>query len=146
MALPPSTANWHWKNKNVTPWAKEWITRELSALSVTGDKDGQTASISSVTSVEGDVELGQRKSKCVVQAMLAVILIDLNGEIPARLITIFDCDVRAKWVGTTSAGDEVKGSLHIPEVSHEIICDGLSDFVVSSTPIRFPSPRNKTIV
>ncbi|KAF6763730.1 chaperone activator [Ephemerocybe angulata] len=108
MALPPSTANWHWKNKNVTPWAKEWITRELTGLSVSGDKEGETASVSQVTSVEGDVEIGQRKSK---------------------LLTIFDCDVRLEWIGTTSSGEEVKGSLHIPEVSHEIICDGLSEFV-----------------
>lgn len=63
MALPPSTANWHWKNKNVTPWAKEWITRELVGLAVTGDVEGQSVSILKVTSVEGDVELGQRKSK-----------------------------------------------------------------------------------
>ncbi|TEB39608.1 hypothetical protein FA13DRAFT_1618877 [Coprinellus micaceus] len=108
MALPPSTANWHWKNKNVTPWAKEWITRELVGLAVTGDVDGQSVSISKVTSVEGDVELGQRKSK---------------------LLTIFDVDVRLQWVGTTSDAQEVKGSLQIPEVSHEIICDGLSDYV-----------------
>ncbi|KAJ2930691.1 hypothetical protein H1R20_g6402, partial [Candolleomyces eurysporus] len=108
MALPPSTANWHWKNKNVTPWAKDWLKRELTTLSVTGDKEGESVSISEVTSVEGDVELGQRKSK---------------------LLTIFDCDVRMRWSGTTSTGDEVKGTLSIPEVSHEIICDGLSDFV-----------------
>lgn len=63
MALPPSTANWHWKNKNVTPWAKDWLKRELTTLSVTGDKEGEAVSISEVTSVEGDVELGQRKSK-----------------------------------------------------------------------------------
>ncbi|KAJ2916948.1 hypothetical protein MD484_g3450, partial [Candolleomyces efflorescens] len=108
MALPPSTANWHWKNKNVTPWAKDWLKRELTTLSVTGGKEGEVVSISEVTSVEGDVELGQRKSK---------------------LLTIFDCDVRMRWSGTTSSGSEVKGTLSIPEVSHEIICDGLSDFV-----------------
>lgn len=65
MALPPSTANWHWKNKNVTPWARDWISKELTSISIPGDKEGQSVSISSVTSVEGDVELGQRKSKCV---------------------------------------------------------------------------------
>ena len=66
--MPASTANWHWKNKNVTPWAKEWLSRELTALTVTGDKEGESASISKVTSVEGDVELGQRKSKYVFSA------------------------------------------------------------------------------
>ncbi|EAU88891.2 chaperone activator [Coprinopsis cinerea okayama7 len=106
MALPPSTANWHWKNKNVTPWAKDWLSTELTTVTVTGD-NGESASISEVTSVEGDVELGQRKSK---------------------LLTIFDVDVRLKWKGKTSSGTDVEGTLQIPEVSHEILCDNLSEF------------------
>jgi activator of HSP90 ATPase len=65
MALPASTANWHWKNKNITRWGKEWFERELPTLSVTGDVEGEVVSISRVCDVEGDIELGQRKSKCV---------------------------------------------------------------------------------
>jgi len=65
MALPPSTANWHWKNKNVTRWATEWFERELVTISVNGDKEGEVVSVSEVTEVEGDAELGQRKSKYV---------------------------------------------------------------------------------
>ena len=65
-AVPPpmasSTANWHWKNKDVTPWAKQWFGRELTTLSVKGDAD-EEVSISEVTLVDGYVELGQRKSK-----------------------------------------------------------------------------------
>ncbi|KAH9484431.1 hypothetical protein JR316_0003913 [Psilocybe cubensis] len=108
MALPPSTANWHWKNKNVTRWGTEWFERELPTITITGDTEGESVSISQVTEVDGDIELGQRKSK---------------------LITIFDCKVVLKWKGTTSDGTEVKGTLTIPEVSHEIICDQLSEFV-----------------
>jgi hypothetical protein len=65
MALPPSTANWHWKNKNVTRWGQSWFERELVTISVTGDKEGEVVSISSVSEVDGDIELGQRKSKYV---------------------------------------------------------------------------------
>ncbi|KAF9469372.1 activator of Hsp90 ATPase [Collybia nuda] len=108
MALPPSTANWHWKNKNVTNWGKEWFERELVTISITGDKEGEVVSISSVTDVDGDVELGQRKSK---------------------LITIYDCKMSLKWSGTASDGTEVNGSIKIPEVSHEITLDGLSEYV-----------------
>lgn len=50
-----------------------------------------------------------------------------------RLITIFDCKVVMKWEGTASDGTEVKGTLTIPEVSHEIICDQLSEFLVSTS-------------
>ena len=62
MALPPSTANWHWKNKNITRWSKDWFERELVTISINGDGQ-EVVSISKVTEVEGDVELGQRKSK-----------------------------------------------------------------------------------
>lgn len=63
MALPPSTANWHWKNKNVTNWGKEWFERELVTIRIAGENEGEVVSISSVTEVDGDIELGQRKSK-----------------------------------------------------------------------------------
>lgn len=62
--MPASTANWHWKNKNVTSWAKGWFERELTTVSVKGDGE-EEVSISEVVDVDGDAELGQRKSKYV---------------------------------------------------------------------------------
>ncbi|KAL5511262.1 AHA1 [Sanghuangporus vaninii] len=105
-SMPPSTANWHWKNKNVTSWGKSWFERELPTIEI---KEGeQVVSISEVTDVDGDIELGQRKSK---------------------LITIYDCSVDLKWKGTASDGTEVSGRLKIPEVSHEITLDRTSHYV-----------------
>jgi activator of HSP90 ATPase len=46
-------------------------------------------------------------------------------------LTIYDLEVEAVWVGKDSNGEEVKGTLKVPEVSHEAI-DGLSDYVVSA--------------
>ncbi|KAG5649724.1 hypothetical protein H0H81_002368 [Sphagnurus paluster] len=108
MALPPTTANWHWKNKNVTRWGTEWFERELITISVNGDKDGEVVSVSKVTEVEGDIELGQRKSK---------------------LITIYDCKIVLEWSGIATDGTEVNGTVTIPEVSHEVTLDRLSDYV-----------------
>jgi activator of HSP90 ATPase len=62
MAMPTSTANWHWKNKNCTAWARGWFERELPAL---GAEDG--VRVLRVDDVDGDVELGQRKSKCAAR-------------------------------------------------------------------------------
>jgi len=106
MALPPSTANWHWKTKHVTPWARTWFKQELPILTVKGEGD-EEASVEEVLTVEGDVELGQRKSK---------------------LITIYDCRLEIKWIGKTADGTEVNGLLTIPEVSHENTVDGLSEY------------------
>jgi hypothetical protein len=80
MAMPASTANWHWKSKSVTPWAKSWFESELPTIILT-TSDNVTIGISSVTDVEGDVELGMRKSK---------------------LITIFDVRLALKWSGEAS--------------------------------------------
>ena len=61
--LPNSTANWHWKSKNISSWGYEWFRRELSAIQLTGEKEGEKFGVESVSDVDGDVELGQRKSK-----------------------------------------------------------------------------------
>ncbi len=54
--------------------------------------------------------------------------------LPYRLITIYDCRVELKWTGKASDGTEVAGKLSIPEVSHEITLDGLSEYVVRPPP------------
>lgn len=61
--MPLSTANWHWKNKNVTNWGHEYFKRELVAVQVS--EGGQSVEVDEVTDIDGDVELGQRKSKQV---------------------------------------------------------------------------------
>ena len=71
-------------------------------------EDGKlSAETAEVTSVSGDCDLGQRKGK---------------------LLTIYDMDVTMSWTGTDSSGEEVKGTIQCPEVSHEAI-DGLSEYV-----------------
>ncbi|KZV71608.1 hypothetical protein PENSPDRAFT_577383 [Peniophora sp. CONT] len=106
-----STANWHWKNKNITPWAKTWFERELPTVSVEGEGSGPAGGriqVTKVTECEGDVELGRRKSK---------------------LITIFDCRVVLKWEGTADDFEgPAEGTLTIPEVSHDVVIDGISDY------------------
>jgi activator of HSP90 ATPase len=144
-----STANWHWKNKTVTPWAKEWFERELVTIQVEGS-NGAVVSVEHVISVDGDVEVGRRKSK-YVRAFSATSPPTLRSSredafftfvkawtapttwltcTTCRLITIYDCKVVLEWKSTTPDGTEVKGKLTIPEVSHEITLDGLSDYVV----------------
>ncbi|KAF7321535.1 Aha1-N domain-containing protein [Mycena kentingensis (nom. inval.)] len=105
--LSSGIANWHWKRKEVFPWGKAWFEQELPTITIAGN-ESQVVGIASVNNVEGDIELGQRKSK---------------------LITIFDCKVVLAWSGTASDGTEVKGTVTIPEVSHETTVDQSSDYV-----------------
>jgi activator of HSP90 ATPase len=51
-----------------------------------------------------------------------------------RLITIYDVKIELKWSAKASDGTEADGKLVIPEVSHEVTLDGLSEYTV-----RFPA-------
>nr|KIR87788.1 chaperone activator [Cryptococcus tetragattii IND107] len=112
MEPKPLTAyqqTYHWRNKNCAPFAYDWIKQSLPGLKV--DDGQQSAEIASVTSVSGDCDLGQRKGK---------------------LLTIYDLEVQASWTGKAKDGSDVKGTLTVPEVSHEAI-DGVSDYVYEFT-------------
>ncbi|WVQ80637.1 hypothetical protein IAT38_002742 [Cryptococcus sp. DSM 104549] len=109
MAEPAPLSSWnasyHWRNKNCAPFAYDWIKKTLPGTKVS---DGAlSAAIDEVSSVSGDCDLGQRKGK---------------------VLTIYDLEVQMKWTGTAKDGSEVKGSVKVPEVSHEAI-DGLSEYV-----------------
>lgn len=109
--LTPFQATYHWRNKNCYPWASTWFKSELPGLRISSSSSPLSAEITEVTTVEGDVDLGQRKGK---------------------VLTIYDVKIVANWKGTDSEGKEVEGTLTLPEVSHECI-DGLSDYTVSSS-------------
>ena len=55
--------NWHWVNKDVSVWAKEWLENELVGLSA---NDGDiSATVDSIVSMDGDVDVSQRKGKVI---------------------------------------------------------------------------------
>ncbi len=60
----------------------------------------------------------------------------------SRLLTIYDLELEMRWEGVAEDGSEVKGTLRIPEVSHEAI-DGLSDYVVRIFPFSSQSPADQ---
>jgi activator of HSP90 ATPase len=55
--------NWHWVNKDVSPWAREWLETELIGLEA--EDHEASAKIDSITSMEGDVDVSQRKGKVI---------------------------------------------------------------------------------
>lgn len=55
--------NWHWVNKDVSVWAKQWFEENLTKLEA---KEGDVAAkISRVISMDGDVDVSQRKGKVI---------------------------------------------------------------------------------
>jgi activator of HSP90 ATPase len=95
--------NWHWVNKDVSEWTREYLTTELVGLKA--EKDGSSAEISKILSMDGDVDVSQRKNK---------------------VITIFDVKLQLEYTGKVqkqgeAEGEtqEVSGTITVPEVAHD---------------------------
>ena len=55
--------NWHWVNKDVSEWARQYLEENLTKLSA--EEDDVSAKIRKVTSMDGDVDVSQRKGKVI---------------------------------------------------------------------------------
>ncbi|KAI1503475.1 activator of Hsp90 ATPase [Biscogniauxia marginata] len=88
--------NWHWVSKNAGEWAKQWFDENLTKISA---EDGEvTAKISKVISMDGDVDVSQRKGK---------------------VITIFDVRLVLEYSGSAPDEEQVSGTITVPEVAHD---------------------------
>lgn len=88
--------NWHWVNKDVSAWARQWFEENLTKVEA---EDGETkARISKIVSSDGDVDVSQRKGK---------------------VITIFDVKLVLEYAGSTTDASEVTGTITVPEVAHD---------------------------
>lgn len=55
--------NWHWVSKNAGEWTKLWFDETLTKISA---EEGEvTAKINKVVSMDGDVDVSQRKGKVI---------------------------------------------------------------------------------
>ena len=68
--------NWHWVNKDVSGWAKDYLTQEVVGTAV--EEGDMSAKIDSIMSMDGDVDVSQRKGK---------------------VITLFDVKLQLEWSG-----------------------------------------------
>jgi len=55
--------NWHWVNKDAGPWAKDYLGEQVQQISA--EEDGVSAKITKLVSMDGDVEVSQRKGKVI---------------------------------------------------------------------------------
>lgn len=105
--------NWHWVNKDVAPWAREYLKENLTAISA---EDGDvSAKVTKIVSMDGDVDVSQRKGKVIT---LFDVKLQLEYQGTGRplqptwaLLTLF--------VGSTKEEEDVTGSITIPEVAHD---------------------------
>lgn len=118
--------NWHWVNKDVSQWTRDYLTKELVGLKA--EKDGNSAEISKILSMDGDVDVSQRKGK---------------------VITIYDVKLQLEYTGkvatkseTEGAEDDTKdvsGTVTIPEVAHDteedefVVCLNHNLYIIFNT-------------
>lgn len=88
--------NWHWVNKDVSEWARKWFEENLAK--VEAENGDVKAKISKVQSMDGDVDVSQRKGK---------------------VITIFDVKLVLEYSGSAPDADDVSGTITVPEVAHD---------------------------
>ncbi|ODQ81579.1 hypothetical protein BABINDRAFT_31912 [Babjeviella inositovora NRRL Y-12698] len=87
--------NWHWVDKNCIDWTRRYFDEKLLHVSAQG---ADSVAISKVSSVEGDVEVCQRKGK---------------------VISLFDIKLVLGLAGTLSDGTPVEGSITVPEIAYD---------------------------
>lgn len=55
--------NWHWVNKDASAWTKEYLEKSLSGISA--EENDISAKIDKLLSMDGDVDVSQRKGKVI---------------------------------------------------------------------------------
>ena len=55
--------NWHWVSKDAGVWANEYLTDQVTRISA--EEGDVSAKISKLVSMDGDVDVSQRKGKVI---------------------------------------------------------------------------------
>ncbi|XP_055592494.1 activator of 90 kDa heat shock protein ATPase homolog 1 [Uranotaenia lowii] len=87
--------NWHWTEKNATPWSKDKLTELLKDFVVSGS--GQECKITEIEKMEGEATANNRKGK---------------------LIFFYEWNIVLKWTGVIN-DEDVTGKVTIPNLSEE---------------------------
>jgi activator of HSP90 ATPase len=98
--------NWHWVNKDVSQWTKDYLNKELIGLKA--EKDGNSAEVSKVLTMDGDVDVSQRKGK-----VITIYDVKLQLEYTGKLAT------KSEVEGAEGDTTDVSGTITIPEVAHD---------------------------
>ncbi|TGZ78723.1 hypothetical protein EX30DRAFT_342944 [Ascodesmis nigricans] len=88
--------NWHWVDKDVRDWAKQYFDKKL--VGVAAEDKGTSVHIEKVLSIEGDCDVSQRKGK---------------------IVTLYDLKIKLEYKGTNADGVEASGSVTVPEVAYD---------------------------
>lgn len=93
--------NWHWSEKNATPWSKNRLPELLTGITV--ESGAVKFNFTEIKKLEGEATANNRK---------------------AKLIFLFEWDIQVKFTATVEGCDaEYKGFIEIPNLSDEFEAD-----------------------
>ena len=82
--------NWHWVNKDVREWARQYLENALVGTSA--EQGDVSATVSKVVSIDGDVDVSQRKGKVITLFDVKLQLeYEGNGTVHEQLGHILTC-------------------------------------------------------
>lgn len=106
--------NWHWVNKDASSWAKQWLDENL--INIKSEDGDVTAQVDKVVSMDGDVDVNQRKGK-VITIFDVKLVLEYSGWRLLEVFTLRNCtDCPA---GHTKDNEDVSGTITVPEVAHD---------------------------
>ena len=106
--------NWHWVNKDVREWARDYLEKDLTTISA---EDGDvSAKVEKVISMDGDVDVSQRKGK-VITLFDVKLQLEYNGTYHSGISTSVKSSSTAP--GKNQEGESVEGTISIPAVAHD---------------------------
>lgn len=89
--------NWHWSEKNATPWSKDKLTALLDGL--TFEHSDFSCKVTEIDKMDGEATANNRKGK---------------------LILFYEWNIVLKWTGLSSTSTEpCEGKVTIPNLSEE---------------------------
>ena len=98
--------NWHWVDKNCIDWTRQYFNEKLVNISAVGDD--KDVFVKSISSVEGDVEVCQRKGKVISLFDLKVVF-----------------EIKGHSVSQSKKEGEFSGSITVPELAYDSTEDDL---------------------
>ncbi|KAJ3070047.1 hypothetical protein HDU98_006920 [Podochytrium sp. JEL0797] len=105
-----NVGNWHWVEKNCIPWAKDYVTSQLTGVDL--EENGFKIQTTGLTGFSGDADINQRKGK---------------------LLTVFDLAFNVDWKAQNAEGKSITGRINIPEFMHDTDSDELVTDVTVET-------------
>ena len=71
--------NWHWVNKDAAPWTRSFL--ESVVIDIAAEDEDISAKVTKLSSMDGDVEVSQRKGK-VISIFDVALTLEYEGSTP----------------------------------------------------------------